>query len=109
MKAFINRPIPRILRYELLLEGILDETPNGHEDIDTIPAVLDFIKRLEMESEHRSISAKQKVKLWYYNSNLIPKAGEVIVSLSFLNVLGSLRSYSGYESASRAQISHPHG
>lgn len=79
MKSFINRPIPRLLRYELLLKGILEETPEGHEDIDTIPAVLDVIKGLGKESEPGVVSAKQKVELWRYNSNLVFKAGEVIV------------------------------
>ena len=52
MKNFINRPIPRLLRYELLLKNILDETPEGYEDLDTIPAVLEAIKALECTLEY---------------------------------------------------------
>ena len=80
MKNFINRPIPRLLRYELLLKNILDETPEGHEDRDYIPQVLDVIKALGKETEPGVVSAKQKVEVWRYNSNLVFKSGEVIVS-----------------------------
>jgi hypothetical protein len=79
MKNFINRPIPRLLRYELLLKNILEETPAGFEDLDTIPAVLDVIKGLGKESEPGVVSAKQKVELWRYNANLVFKVGENIV------------------------------
>ena len=39
MKNFINRPIPRLLRYELLLKNILDEANPTHA------SVLNDIKR----------------------------------------------------------------
>lgn len=80
MKNFINRPIPRLLRYELLLKGILEETPEGHEDRETIPQVLEVIKALGKETEPGVVSAKQKVEVWRYNSNLVFKPGETIVS-----------------------------
>jgi RHO1 GDP-GTP exchange protein 1/2 len=80
MKSFINRPIPRLLRYELLLKGILDETPAGHEDREAIPHVLDVIKALGKETEPGVVSSKQKVELWRYNSNLVFKSGESVVS-----------------------------
>lgn len=82
MKNFINRPIPRLLRYELLLKNILEETSAGHDDLETIPAVLDVIKGLGKETEPGVVSAKQKVELWRYNANLVFKAGEHIVRLS---------------------------
>lgn len=81
MKNFINRPIPRLLRYELLLKGILEETEPGHEDIESIPHVIDVIKALGKETEPGVFSAKQKVELWRYNSNLVFKPGESIVSV----------------------------
>jgi len=82
MKNFINRPIPRLLRYELLLKGILDETPMDHDDRVEIPQVLEVIKALGKESELGVISSKQKVELWRYNSNIVFKPGEWIVSTS---------------------------
>ena len=85
MKSFINRPIPRLLRYELLLKGILEETPAGRDDIETIPAVLDVIKGLGKETEPGVVSAKQKVELWRYNADLVFKAGEYVVC-SFLSL-----------------------
>jgi hypothetical protein len=81
MKNFINRPIPRLLRYELLLKGILEETPPGHEDVESIPHVIDLIKALGKESEPGVFSAKQKVELWRYNSNIQFKSGESIVGV----------------------------
>ncbi|KAJ3860794.1 CNH domain-containing protein [Lentinula novae-zelandiae] len=78
MKNFINRPIPRLLRYELLLKGILDETPEGHEDRIEIPQVLDVIKAIGKDTEPGVVSAKQKVELWSYNSNIVFKPGEWI-------------------------------
>ncbi|KAF7309564.1 hypothetical protein MIND_00327400 [Mycena indigotica] len=78
MKNFINRPIPRLLRYELLLKGILEETPPDHSDRQTIPQLLDIIKSLGRESEPGVTSAKQKVELWRYNSHIVFKPGEWI-------------------------------
>ncbi|THH28375.1 hypothetical protein EUX98_g5825 [Antrodiella citrinella] len=89
MKNFINRPIPRLLRYELLLKNILDETPEGHEDKDTIPQVLEVIKALGKETEPGVVSAKQKVEVWRYNSNLVFKPGEAI-DMDLLNENRSL-------------------
>ncbi|KAI0792219.1 Dbl domain-containing protein [Abortiporus biennis] len=89
MKSFINRPIPRLLRYELLLKSILDETPEGHEDKESIPQVLELIKSLGKETEPGVESAKQKVEVWRYNSNLVFKQGEVI-DMDLLNESRSL-------------------
>ncbi|KAI0079115.1 hypothetical protein K474DRAFT_1659617 [Panus rudis PR-1116 ss-1] len=89
MKNFINRPIPRLLRYELLLKNILDETPEGHEDRETIPQVLELIKALGKETEPGVVSAKQKVEVWRYNSNLVFKSGETI-DMDLLNENRSL-------------------
>lgn len=79
MKNFINRPIPRLLRYELLLKGILDETPNSHDDRREIPQVLEVIKSLGKDTEPGVVSSKQKVELWRYNSNLVYRPGESVV------------------------------
>ncbi|KAF5318404.1 hypothetical protein D9611_013915 [Ephemerocybe angulata] len=85
MKNFINRPIPRLLRYELLLKGIMEETtPPEHEDLVNIPNVIDVIKALGKESEPGVASAKQKVELWRYNSNLVFSKGEN-VDMDLLN------------------------
>lgn len=84
MKNFINRPIPRLLRYELLLKGIMDETPANHEDREAIPQVLEIIKSLGKETEPGVQSAKQKVQLWCYNSNLQFKPNESVVSFKNL-------------------------
>lgn len=76
MKSFINRPIPRLLRYELLLKGIRDHTPKFHPDHNDIPSLLDQIKDLGKSTEPGVVSAKTKVQLWTYNSNIHFKPGE---------------------------------
>jgi len=81
MKGFINRPIHQLLRYDERLRAILDEAPRGHEDRDSIPQVLEVIKALGRETEPGVLSAKQKVKLWGYNTDLVFKRGETVVSL----------------------------
>jgi hypothetical protein len=81
MKSFVNRPIPRLLRYQLLMESVLKETPEGHEDRHAIPQLLEVIKALGKETEPGVAGAEQKVELWRYNSNLVFKPGEAVVSL----------------------------
>jgi hypothetical protein len=81
MRSFINRPIPRLLRYELLLKGIMDESPPEHEDHDEIPNVVDVIKALGKETEPGVQSAKTKVEVWRYNAHLVFKQGETVVRL----------------------------
>jgi hypothetical protein len=81
MKSFIVRPVYRLLRYELLLRGLLEETSAGHGDLESIPALLDVIKGLGKEIEPRVMSAKQKQKVWEYTAKLDFKAGEHIVCL----------------------------
>jgi hypothetical protein len=80
MKSFISRPIPRLLRYELLLKNIFTKTPFYHEDRSAIPPVFELIKVLGKETEPGVASAKQKVELWKLNSNLVFKPGKYVVS-----------------------------
>ena len=84
MKTFINRPIPRLLRYELLLRTILEETSPAHDDRDSIPQVIEVIKTLGKDTEPGVQSAKLKVEVWRYNSNLVFKPGEFTVRRQFL-------------------------
>ena len=114
MKNFINRPIPRLLRYELLLKNILDETPEGHEDRDYIPQVLDVIKALGKETEPGVFSARQKVEVWRYNSNLVFKKEEQIVSLGLrlcdyaIEALELIPCAPGHGPVERKSFAHPH-
>ncbi|KAH9959698.1 CNH domain-containing protein [Lactifluus volemus] len=78
MKNFVNRPVPRLARYELLLKGIMEASTEGHEDHESIPQVIEVIKSLLKETEPGVTSANQKVELWRYNSNLVFKPGEVV-------------------------------
>lgn len=84
MKNFINRPIPRLLRYELLLKDIMANSAEGHEDHDAIPGAIEAIKSLGKETEPGVQDAKTKVELWRYNANLVFKHGETFVSFNFI-------------------------
>ena len=100
MKNFIYRPIPRLLRYDLLLKGIMDESPPDHEALEEIPNVVDVIKALGKETEAGVQSAKNKVEVWRYNANLVFKQGEAVVSDLNLCILDSnLISWKGYGSS----------
>jgi hypothetical protein len=79
MNHFIYRPIPRLLRYELLLKGILDTSPLGHEDRSAIPQVIETLKLLGKDTEPGVASAEQKVCLWKYNDLILFKPGEHFV------------------------------
>jgi RHO1 GDP-GTP exchange protein 1/2 len=87
MEAFINHPISHLLRYRLLMESVLEETPSDHEDRTTIPQILEVIEALSKETEPGVASAEQKVKIWRYHSNLMFKRSDHVVSfLSFCAV-----------------------
>lgn len=81
MKHFVHRSIPYLLRSQLVFQAILRETPTGHGDLETIPAVLGVIKDLGKEAEPGVVLAKRKVELWRCNANLIFRAGEHVVCL----------------------------
>ncbi|KAH9013220.1 hypothetical protein EDB84DRAFT_1444341 [Lactarius hengduanensis] len=78
MKNFVNRPIPRLARYELLLKGITEASHDGHEDHKSIPQVIEVINSLLKEMQPGVASAEQKVELWRYNANLVFKPGEAM-------------------------------
>lgn len=79
LKGFVFRPIPRLLRYDLLLRAVMKTLPEGHEDLETIPQILDLIKDLGKAVDAGVSTATKKVELWNYNSNLIFKPGEAVV------------------------------
>ena len=79
MKNFVDKPIPRLPSYESLSETLIEETPTGHEDLDTIPAGLDAIKGHGEGTKPGVVSAKQKAELWRYNADLVFKVGEDVV------------------------------
>lgn len=97
VKAFVNRPIPRLLRYELLLKEILGSTPSYHDDRDAIPEVIELISALARETQPGVESAKQKVEMWRYNANLILKTGEAFVSSRSLYVCASKADLGGQD------------
>jgi hypothetical protein len=108
MKNFVNRPIPRLARYELLLKSILDATKEGHEDHGSIPHVIEVIKSLLKETQPGVASAEQKVELWRYNSNLVFKPGEAVVSLRYTvtEARAHFVTLAGYGLVGREPLAH---
>ena len=72
---FINRPVPRLLRYNLLLPEILkalkeSDVSDDHPDIEAIPQVIDLIKDLGRATETGVAINESKVELWTYQHSL---------------------------------------
>jgi len=60
----------------------MEASKEGHEDHESIPQVIEVTKALLKETQPGVASAEQKVELWRYNSNLVFKPGEAVVSPS---------------------------
>ncbi|KAG5728591.1 Rho1 guanine nucleotide exchange factor 1, partial [Termitomyces sp. T112] len=84
MKDFLNCPFTRLLQYVEMLRAILELTPRGHEDLKSIPDLIEMIEGLARETEPGVTSSKQKVQLWTYNANIIFRPGESM-DLDLLN------------------------
>ncbi|KAG8970658.1 hypothetical protein FRC05_000516 [Tulasnella sp. 425] len=78
LKAFIFRPIPRLLRYDLLLGQIKKMLPPEDEDLEAIVQVCDIIKDLAKATESGVATAEKKVELWNFHANLVFKPGEAV-------------------------------
>ena len=85
MKSFVHRPVARLPRYSLLLTSILHETPPEHEDQEAIPQADEVLRALARETDTAVASAKERVEIWTYNSNLVFKQGEAIVCYVLFN------------------------
>ncbi|QRV73994.1 Rho1 guanine nucleotide exchange factor 1 [Ceratobasidium sp. AG-Ba] len=78
LKMFIHRPVARLPRYELLLRDIMAASPMDHEDRESIPQIIEIISELVRSTNAAIGTAKQKVEIWNYASNLVWKPGEMI-------------------------------
>lgn len=71
---FIYRPIARLLRYKLLLDAVLKATvkdgPPDHEDIKTIPQVMEVIHNLAQAGQKGVDINNAKVQLWDLKTTL---------------------------------------
>lgn len=71
---YIYRPIPRLLRYNLLLADILKSTtavgPPNHPDIDTIPQAMEIIGDLGKATQKGVAVNESKVELWTFQHTL---------------------------------------
>lgn len=70
----MNRPTARLLRYDLLLKSILKETKKtelpDHQDISTIPQILDLVGDLAKAINKATAINDAKVKLWQLKTSL---------------------------------------
>jgi hypothetical protein len=70
---FINRPIPRLLRYNLLLADILkslQDVDGAHPDVETIPQVMELIGMLGKATQKGVAVNESKVELWTFQHSL---------------------------------------
>lgn len=72
---FINRPIPRLLRYNLLLADILKSlkesgVADNHPDIENIPQVMEIIADLGKATQKGVAVNESKVELWQFQRSL---------------------------------------
>ncbi|KZV64681.1 Dbl homology domain-containing protein [Peniophora sp. CONT] len=72
---FVNRPIPRLARYELLLKDIAKASPDGHEDCERTPRVIEVLKLLLKETDRGVASAERQVQLKKYDGSLVFNPG----------------------------------
>lgn len=90
----------------------MEESPANHEDKKDIPHVLDVIKDLGKATEPLVTTSKQKVELWSYNSSLVWKTGEIVVSLADFEIvcyIPSILVATGYGLARRNSHSRARG
>ena len=76
IRSFINRPIPRLLKYELILKTMLSDTPPDHDDQAELTQIIDILKDLSLTSEQGAVASKRKVDLWRYSTDLIFGPGD---------------------------------
>jgi hypothetical protein len=70
---FIYRPVPRLLRYNLLLENILEAQKAqdlAHPDVETIPQVMELIADLGRATQKGVAVNNAKVELWTFQHSL---------------------------------------
>ncbi|KAK4686044.1 RHO1 GDP-GTP exchange protein 1/2, partial [Tremellales sp. Uapishka_1] len=71
---FAYRPVPRLLRYPLLLEGILETLkatgPEDHPDIDMIPQILELIADLGKATQKGVAVTESKLELTGFQQSL---------------------------------------
>lgn len=80
LKAFLSRPVLRLLRYSLLFSSILRETPGRHEDQILIPKAIEVLKEISAACEGPVAEAQQMVKEWSSKPLILPETGKLAVS-----------------------------
>jgi hypothetical protein len=81
MKIFLNRPLTRLVRLNLLLEEMHKRTDKDHEhpDVETLPIIRGIVSDCIKATQPGIETAEQKVKFLDLCENIIPTRGEIIV------------------------------
>lgn len=87
---FINRPIPRLLRYDLLLKEIHKMSTREGLDTDEVQQVLDELQRSAAIVDKAVEDAQWKVELWHLK-DVLTVSSESKLSSSVVSPL--LRSF----------------
>lgn len=87
MYDFINRPIPRLLRYDLLLKEIHKMTAKEGLDTDEVQQVLDELHASAATVDKAVEDAQRKIELWNLKDILTvasdSKMNDSVVRVSF--------------------------
>ncbi|KIY43799.1 hypothetical protein FISHEDRAFT_52705 [Fistulina hepatica ATCC 64428] len=78
LTIYLNRPITRLPRLTLVLETVLKCTPEGHEDLETIPTVISILSDCVRRSQPGISSSEDKANCWSISQSLIFRRGELI-------------------------------
>ncbi|KIY71515.1 Dbl domain-containing protein [Cylindrobasidium torrendii FP15055 ss-10] len=76
--TFLSRPVTRLLRLNMQLEGILRHTGEDHPDLENLPVSLDIVRDLVKSTEPGIEAAQAKVKFWALCEGLVYQKGEMI-------------------------------
>ncbi|KAI8897331.1 CNH domain-containing protein [Globomyces pollinis-pini] len=88
IESFLGRPTSRLLRYSLLLEGILKKTEENHEDIEAIKLAMVELKKITTAVDLAAGKAKNKIRLTELTAKLFSLDGDE----KLLNLLEEGRS-----------------
>ena len=80
--TFLSRPVTRLPRLNLLLEQTLKLTSGeaNHSDLETLPMILNILKKCIKSTQPGIEAAESKVKFWGLCESLVFQKGEIIVS-----------------------------
>jgi RHO1 GDP-GTP exchange protein 1/2 len=79
VKIFLQRPVTRLPRLQLLLETIQRSSPPDHPDQELLPMIMGIIGEFVKSTQPGIEAAESKVKFWDLCETLEYQKGEIVV------------------------------